>query len=379
MSKNKGSVGKNVLLTFLRMSLLFIFFVIVRLSMPVYPNSALMFIQTLFLLSIIYYIQLIVHELGHLIFGKLTGYELILFRIDSLVLINKNNQIELKRYGTQNSGGQCLMSLEEDFSSNFPYLLYNLGGVIFNFFLSVLSIILYFNIKGKSILKAGLIGVGMLGLYLMVINGLPIKIGQAPNDGYNVRLLMGNELTKEAYYKQLRINKEIVNGKSYKKIDEKLFEIDTGSSDYNHLLLAMDILNMKRQMEIGLYKEAKASINNIKNKVEKLNQIQLEVFKGEELFLDILMGKDIIEIEKAHKENIDIYRNIANSNISMNRIMYAYELVVNEKVKESNYYLNRLNNIFKTYPFAGEIALEEELIKRVNELYLKNITEKYNA
>jgi hypothetical protein len=96
------------------------------------------FIQILFVLSIIfgsilinYYIFLpAIHETGHLIFGRLTGYTLLMFRIGSIAFINDTGRIRIKKYSAPGSAGQCLMKPPEYKQGRNPFVLYNIGGVI---------------------------------------------------------------------------------------------------------------------------------------------------------------------------------------------------------------------------------------------------------
>lgn len=77
-------------------------------------------------------IQILVHEGGHLLFGLLTGYRFVSFRLFSLVLTRSNGHLKLKRYALCGTAGQCLMLPPILNHHQHPYLLYNLGGIILN-------------------------------------------------------------------------------------------------------------------------------------------------------------------------------------------------------------------------------------------------------
>ena len=55
------------------------------------------------------FIQIVIHEAGHLVFGRLTGYEFVSFRIGSFMWIKEEGKLKLKRYSLAGTGGQCLM------------------------------------------------------------------------------------------------------------------------------------------------------------------------------------------------------------------------------------------------------------------------------
>ncbi|MGG7060755.1 M50 family metallopeptidase, partial [Clostridium tertium] len=61
----------------------------------------------LFLSSIL--VQTILHEAGHLVFGLMSGYEFVSFRVGKFTLIKENNKFCIKKFTVKGTGGQCLM------------------------------------------------------------------------------------------------------------------------------------------------------------------------------------------------------------------------------------------------------------------------------
>ena len=54
-------------------------------------------------------LQIVLHEGGHLLFGLLSGYRFVSFRIFNWTLIRQEGKFRLKRFGIAGPGGQCLM------------------------------------------------------------------------------------------------------------------------------------------------------------------------------------------------------------------------------------------------------------------------------
>ena len=70
-------------------------------------------------------IHIIIHEAGHMVFGLLTGYSFVSFRIFSFMWVSDNGHIRFTRYKVNFAPGQCIMlppSLDEN--NQIPYLLY---------------------------------------------------------------------------------------------------------------------------------------------------------------------------------------------------------------------------------------------------------------
>ena len=99
------------------------------------------YLMRMIFLLVSVYIHLFMHELGHLIAGLYTGYRFVSFRIFSWILIRKDDKYQWKKFNIPFFAGQCLMEPTKSFEET-SYVLYNLGGVLMNVFLSMIAILL---------------------------------------------------------------------------------------------------------------------------------------------------------------------------------------------------------------------------------------------
>ena len=96
----------------------------------------------LFLITgvIAFILHIIVHEAGHLVFGLLSGYKFVSFRVfDFKIIKDENGKLSFRYEKIAGTGGQCLMRAPEYVEGKFKYKLYLLGGVIFNIVFSIVS------------------------------------------------------------------------------------------------------------------------------------------------------------------------------------------------------------------------------------------------
>ena len=103
------------------------------------PCQGCCFGAVLLAMIIIFFLHITVHEAGHLGCGLLTGYRFCSYRIGSLMLIKTNGQFKLKQYALPGTGGQCLMAPPDMADGKMPYMLYHLGGCLFNLLFSLLA------------------------------------------------------------------------------------------------------------------------------------------------------------------------------------------------------------------------------------------------
>ena len=87
------------------------------------------------------YLQLILHEAGHLIFGLLSGYEFVSFRVGSITIYKKDGKTHIGSYKLAGTGGQCLMAPPDLVNEKIPYVLFNFGGVIINIVTSIFIVV----------------------------------------------------------------------------------------------------------------------------------------------------------------------------------------------------------------------------------------------
>ena len=77
-------------------------------------------------------LQIILHELGHLIGGLLSGYRFLSFQAMGIVLVNDGGKLRVTRFNMDGALGQCLMTPPDVPSDKMPVVVYNAGGVVMN-------------------------------------------------------------------------------------------------------------------------------------------------------------------------------------------------------------------------------------------------------
>ena len=116
------------------------------------------------LLAAAYFIQMVIHEAGHLVFGLFTGYKFLSFRIGSLMLIKDGEKFSFRRFSIAGTGGQCLMAPPDMTDGRFPFVLYNLGGVIMNLIATAAFFLLWLPLKAVPFLSTFLLELAAVGI-----------------------------------------------------------------------------------------------------------------------------------------------------------------------------------------------------------------------
>lgn len=138
---------------------------------PYFFSLLLLYIVLSFLL------HMVVHELGHLVFGLLTGYTFLSCRIFSWSIIKANGRIVLKKQKQTAALGQALMVPNEKWDpENYPYQLYMSGGLIFNAAALVIAVVLY---QLSVLPMIPVLIFSAIAVFFLLSNGVPREL----NDG----------------------------------------------------------------------------------------------------------------------------------------------------------------------------------------------------
>lgn len=183
-----------------------------------------------------FFLQVILHEGGHLVCGLVTGYRFVSFRILSLTFIRQNGKLCIKRFSVAGTEGQCLLTPPDKPLQEIPCVLYNLGGVLANLLTAAIAIIPVIAVDGMPYPLKIFLGVfASVGILLGLMNGIPMKIGGIGNDADNMRLLLKDKKSKQAMVTQLQVNALVQKGVRPKDMPEEWFRQE-GETDYKNAL-----------------------------------------------------------------------------------------------------------------------------------------------
>ncbi|NLW52069.1 MAG: hypothetical protein GXY87_01715 [Tissierellia bacterium] len=145
-------------------------------------------------------ISIILHEGGHLIMGLLTGYKLMYFRVGSTCLVRYYDGYKIRKQYMPGAAGQCVLYPPEKKDGKFPYLLYNLGGLIMNTILALIAVILLLNFENAFVLAIARLLL-VINVYILITNGIPMDT----NDAGNIVTFSKSKQSRDNFWTMLRI------------------------------------------------------------------------------------------------------------------------------------------------------------------------------
>ena len=311
---------------------------------------------------LIYELSTVIHELGHLIMGRLTGYTFVTYRIGPFSVTKENGRLRFRNSGSiQGTAGQCIMlPPESDTPETVPVALYYFGGGLFNLLTALISLPIGLAADNRYV-KAFFFLLAIVSAAQALINLIPSKT-IAANDGYNMMVIRRSPADRLTLYNSLRITGRPEHSPS--ELPEKYYTCqEEGEYAYvSRIMRAYYLIDCRK------FAEAEELLRNSTPDDKKLIDIfQLEAAAF--LLLCMLMrNADAASIEKVYTDELQKYLAVAKARqIDKRLIMYAYQLLYrrDKAAAEEEYNgMMKLRNSSSSGEVKMHLALAEEVRKR---------------
>lgn len=316
------------------------------------------------------YLCTIIHESGHLIFGLISGFRFISFRIGSTIFLKdqKSNKIKKKKYFMAGTGGQCILYTPKDEAKK-PFVLYNLGGVFLNLIFAVINGVIYIFVK-ELIIGYFFLFMMLQNILMIILNGIPLRSNYIDNDGYNTKQISKSNLAKEAFYAQIKITKATTNNIRLKDMDESFFLFDQELTEKNSMVSTIKLFRIERLIDEHKYLEAIEDLKLLLND-DTLAGIYQNTVKSDLIFCYLVTNnKELAEkyIDKGFKNMLKMKMPVPN----MIRYKYTYYLLLENDVEKASAERTYLAQIEEKYPYKADFEGELEQINVAKEVYLAN-------
>ena len=319
----------------------------------------------LLLFIIGYLVQIIIHELGHLIFGLMSGYSFVSFRVGSFTIINHNGKFKHKKFNIPGTGGQCLMMPPELKDEKFPFILYNLGGVIINLLISILAILIGRNVNSPSNIIWMVFSLS--GIFAALTNGIPMKIGGIANDAYNLLSMIKNPETRQGFYIQLRVNGLQSQGMRIKDMPLDTFKTSDNADLSNPLNTSLKLMEFNWYLDNMDFQMGQETLDSLLPYFNKIIPIYRNEINCERVFLELIGNCNKDFIDNLYNINLRKYIKMAKFMINKTRLLMAYEAFYNEDKHKAMEYYEEIHKVANRYPIKGETDMELMLVDWIKE------------
>jgi hypothetical protein len=313
--------------------------------------------------------HLVIHEAGHLLFGRLTGYRFVSIKFGSWVWIKSGGRVRLRRYHVAGLQGQCLMAPPGPNDGQTPFVLYNLGGPLVNLAAAALAGALCFAAVGNDQLFPVLAEIAGAGLLLGLLNGIPLRFGLAANDGRNTLDMAGKKgaASRRALWTILKSHELVAEGVRLRDMPEELVAAAPPGAD-GAMTASLDVFRCQRLMDslelaaaakqIARVLESGAGLAGLHRLLLTVDSVYCElVGPNREEVVDQLLTKEL----RAFMRSMRRYPSVLRTN-------YALALLRDKDPAAAAGIAKDFERVAAKYPYAGEIAGERELMAHARSL-----------
>lgn len=314
-------------------------------------------------------LQILIHEGGHWVCGRLSGYRFVSFRVFNFTFIREGGRLRVKRFGIAGTGGQCLLAPPELPLPQIPVVLYNLGGVLANVLASSVGLALLILLPDTGIfLHIFLLMFTVVGFFLALLNGIPMRMGGIGNDAYNMRFLRRNPLAKQAMMTQLRINALSQWGMRPQEMPPSLYAAPEGTLDYGDPLQAtLALIQTELLLDRCQWEEAYQALGQVNRHRDEIIGLLCNELDCELVFTALVTGRTD-EARVRYTADLQKYIETYSSVMSAKqRLLFAIALYQEHDTEKARRIHKQLQASADRYLMQGEVksdlAMLDELRK----------------
>ena len=316
-------------------------------------------------------VQVFFHELGHLIGGILTGYKFVSFTTSKWTLIKADGKLRWKKYSYGGAAGRVLSLPPAPKVGTTPYKLMMSGGIITDFFFSIIYFSLFLTLTNSVPWLACIcLVMASSSLHSVLLNGLPFNNDGVTTDGY-ILTGLGRARDKTAlpvFIANLRAEALLQTGVPVGDLPTALFDPLTTSNMTNsihHVSLAAQ--KSAQLLDNERFTEAKEIILNLNT----YEEIKLPI-QAEHLLLELITTTDQDIIQQLYTDELKNFlatiSTHENQKVSVFRLLYACARLIDKDDAKAQEYLTLFEIACKNSIVFGAIPAAKKIIALVDKL-----------
>lgn len=333
--------------------------------------AALRITEGVFLFFAAFFLQIILHEAGHMVAALLRGWSFVYFMVLGFVLSRKNGKFHLSRFAIPGVGGQCMMMPPEKRDTDFGIAFYNAGGVLMNIIVALLAIVLLgcfyeFMVWDVTVFLASL---SFSGLLFALVNGVPSVSGGVPNDGMNIRKLRKDAYSTYVFLTVMRVMGQLQQGLS---VDEAVqgYLTDGVKVDYANPIHEVAV-NFDFSLAVARldFEKAHKILDKIEAAFDQFVPIYQKEITYERVFLYLVSPREGVDVSRLIDwDTLKYFEMQANFRPTSLRVKYAYARLYEKDEAKAEAIYERFQEVCKSFHIPGEVITEKKLVEYVRAL-----------
>ncbi|WP_067840931.1 M50 family metallopeptidase [Amphibacillus sediminis] len=308
------------------------------------------------LFLVVGFVVINLHELGHFLFGRLLGYQLITYRIGMLSLTKENGKLKLEWIKNKGYGGLCAMIPPKD--SN-PYdkkhLYFYAGGILLNLLTGLIAIpaLRFVSGYGQTFLFIFIFWSIIMGL----LNLIPLKTsGNIHSDGKIIWGILLNDPIVAGLLAAMAVNVQMAGGVRPKALHLP----DNSMTNHEPSLL---LFNYYAALDEGDLERLPQLVEQIERRLNDFSTFLLPA-----IYYELVMAGCILDDQRL----VNQYYPLAHQTLKRDRDLngerikayYAFEC---GDLAQAKTHIDKGRMVAKKFPLPGQIEMELTLLDRLEQ------------
>ena len=327
------------------------------------PDRPIMALLAMFVaMYVAILVHMIIHEGGHMVFGLLSGYTFCSYRILSFMFIKEDGRIKLKKLTIAGTGGQCQMNPPDIVDGRLPVMLYNLGGSIMNVIFGGVFLGIYFALGDHTLAGAIMMMFAIIGFAIALMNGIPMRMGEVDNDGFNAFSLSKNPDALRAFWVQMKVNEQISKGVRLRDMPEEWFAVPSDEAMKNSMVSAIGVFACNRLMDEGKLEQADELMEHMLNINSGIIGIHRRLMICDRIYIELIGNNRHEVIEGMLSQDQQKFMKSMKTFPSVLRTEYALALLDSKDGVKAESLRDQFERFAHSYPYQSDIHAERVLM-----------------
>lgn len=227
-----------------------------------------------------YLVQLLLHEFGHFVGGKVTGWKFLYLQIFYILLYKSEKQVRIKCVSY--TACQCIMYPK---SINQGALSYTMGGCTLNLIGAAMGFV-FMVLAESPILWLYAWCFFIFGIVLFIINGIA-SVKQICNDKACYNILKSEKETLVYHNSQLMIARHLFDGRTYQQNGEEWICLYSEIAN-NDIEAYQAVLEYYYHLDTGNLSKAKIALDKVKDDEAYISRGVNDIVCMERVYMDLL-------------------------------------------------------------------------------------------
>lgn len=298
------------------------------------------------------YIHIMLHEGGHFLFGKLTGYRLVFFQLSTIRYDAINKKIRRMPINQSVFKAQCVMAPsmnKKDLQT--PYFFYLAGGLFVNL---ITAVIFY---TGSFFLQ----GIWSFSAFALSLPPFLLFFWYLLEEGSLIRTISQSEQAKKIFIKELNIRALLEAGQTFEDLPADYFD-EIGQNIFTESRLGEYLLLVayQRQLSALNFERAEQLRRQYGQHWNFLQSPYVRKLASANLFLDALFGR--YDAAKKLFKQINQRRELKTYYEQSIAVQAAYSFFIKVDINQTKQILKNKNTLSQISGSRAELQLQKKLL-----------------